>query len=275
MVLTVSLGSVAFIATLSTTIGFGLRQLNDQLVITAYLNRDITPETIERIQEDFESLDGVRSVTYADRETAKQELTANNAVTEGIARTLEDENANLILEYLEIVPTDVNSYDRVIERVNSSDYEDAFNSIIDIQEIRNRLEQIYFMTNIAGIILVTIFAFVSILVMVNILRIAIYNHKDEIEIMRLVGATNSYIRGPFIAEGVYFNIIAALIILAVFIPGVTILLPNLEEFMKVSLDTSTQNLVYQMYFSVAGTILLGGFAGVVTTYLATQRYLKL
>jgi len=274
-VLTVSLGSVAFIATLSTTFGFALRQLNDQLVITAYLNRDITEETIETITNDFESLTGVRSVRYADRQTARAELTNSSGVTQNIAESLEGENENLILEYLEIVPTDVNTYESVINRLRSEEYESAFYSIIDIQEIRDRLSQVYFMTNIAGIILVTIFALISILVMINILRIAIYSHRDEIEIMRLVGATNTYIRGPFIAEGVYFNIIAAIIILAIFVPGVTILIPNLEEFMRVSLDTSTQTLIYQMYLSLAATIILGVFTGIMTTYLATQRYLKL
>jgi cell division transport system permease protein len=90
-----------------------------------------------------------------------------------------------------------------------------------------------------------------------------------------VGATNGYIRGPFVAEGIYFNVIAAIIILMIFVPGVTFLLPHLEDFMRVSLDSTTQTLVYQMYLSVVGTILMGVLAGIATTYLATQRYLKL
>lgn len=274
-VLTVSLGTFVFITTASTAIGFASRQLNEQLVITAYLNRDITSEEAEAIKKELENEESIKSIRYVNREEATQELTSSNSVTKNLADSLKERNSTLILEFLEIAPKDVDSYTQVIQLLKSEDYNSNFNSINEIQEVRDRLEQIYYVINVGGLILIIIFALISILVMINILRIAIYSHRDEIEIMRLVGATNGYIQGPFIAEGVYFNLIAAFIVLLIFIPGVNLLIPFLEGFLKVALTTDLQSLVYQMYLSIGVTIFAGVCTGIITTYFAIGQYLKL
>ena len=114
--------------------------------------------------------------------------------------------------------------------------------------------------------------------MSNIIRITIYSHKDEIEIMRLVGATNGYIRAPFIAEGILFNLISAIIVSLFFIPGFNIILPNIANWINGGNTASaagTGQLMLQTY-AIFGATLLGGLVvGGLTSYFATQRYLKL
>jgi cell division transport system permease protein len=139
----------------------------------------------------------------------------------------------------------------------------------------DNLQKLYYWVGIIGAALVIVFGSISILVMINILRIAIYSFKDEIEIMRLVGATNNYIRAPFIVEGFYFNLIAAIIVIALFVPALNYFLPNIQNWLGISIGNNSYELLSQIYFSLGSTILVGMVIGVLTTYMATRRHLKL
>jgi cell division transport system permease protein len=145
----------------------------------------------------------------------------------------------------------------------------------DQQAFINQLQKIYRWTNIGGILLTIVFALVSIMVMINILRITIFHRKNEIEIMRLVGATNNYIRGPFVVEGFYYNVIASIIVIGLFFPAITLLLPSLKSWLQLQSSESTNTLVFQMYLSVISTIVVGSIIGVMTAFFATRKYLKL
>ena len=112
--------------------------------------------------------------------------------------------------------------------------------------------------------------------MANILRITIYSHKEEIEIMRLVGATNNYIRLPFVAEGVYYNVIAAIIVVTLFIPSLNTILPQMQNWIiDGNFIGDASGLSFQIYITLATTIITGILVGIVTTYLTIQRYLQL
>ena len=123
--------------------------------------------------------------------------------------------------------------------------------------------------------MIIVFALVSILVMANILRITIYGRKDEIEIMRLVGGTNGYIRGPFIVEGTLYNVIASLIVVLIFAPSIGFLIPWIESYLKITSSQYTLALILQMYLSILGTIVIEMLVGVLTAYFAAKKYLKL
>jgi len=274
-VLTISLGTVGGVVIGSTALGFAVRQLNSQLAISAYISRDVDKQTLDIAVEELKKIDTARSVRYVTREEAKKELIDQNQILGSISQTLQDENQNLVLEYIEIVPKDIESYDSINQTLNSPRYKDLWDSIQGTEEFRQKLENIYLYLNIAVVVVIAVFGLASVLVMINILRMAVYTHRDEIEIMRLVGATNGYIQSPFIAEGIYFNLLASGFVIGAFVPTINIAIPYLETFFQLTQDGSVNNLILQMYASLALTIVTGCVLGIITSYLAIQRYLKL
>jgi cell division transport system permease protein len=275
-VLTVSLSSVALVASLSTVVGFTLRQFDNQISVLAYFREDVEQSAIDTTIKELKNTPDVKSVKLVTKEDAKKELANSEAGKKALETIKDNKGGNPLLNYLNIAPTNTESYSKIIDTLNGDRYKSLWDGQIENKKdfIAN-LQKIYRWTNIGGLALVVVFGLVSILVMANILRITIYGRKDEIEIMRLVGGTNGYIRGPFIFEGALYNIIASLIVAIIFVPSISLLIPWVENYLKISTSQYTSALILQMYLSIAGTIVLGTLVGIVTAYFATKRYLKL
>ncbi len=272
-VLTVSLASFALAASVSTIAGFTLRQLDNQISILVYFKDDVDASVIQKFQDEVKARPEVKQISFTNREEAKKKLSESNRVSSSLVETLKTSNVNLVLEYVSVVPKNSDSYNSLENFIKEPKFSSIIDEVKGSRDIISNLQSVYYWTNLVGAITVIIFGLVSILVMVNILRIAIYNHRSEIEVMRLVGATNNYIRGPFIAEGAMFNIIAALIVLVLFVPTLNIIVPYLTSVFNVDIALSSE-LLLQVYLSLALTISLGVVVGIVTSYLATQKYLQ-
>ncbi len=274
-VLTVSLASVAFVASVSTVVGFSLRKFDQQISVLVYFKEDTNNDKIDSFITDLEEQNYVKNVDFIDGQEAKEDLANSSNTASDLLEKLDGTEEELFLEYVDITPVDSESYTKVVDFVRSDDYTESIDEVRDQQAFINKLQSIYKWTNIAGLILIFIFAIISILVMVNILRITIFHRKNEIEIMRLVGATNNYIRGPFIMEGFYYNLIASIIVTCIFLPMVFLLLPTLKDWLQIDSSQNTNILIGQLYLSLGMTIFAGSIVGIITAFLATRRHLKL
>jgi len=272
-VLTVSLASFALAASVSTIAGFTLRQLDSQIAILVYFKDDVEQEVISKFETDIKSRPEVKDYNFTNKEEAQKKLSDSNRISGSLLETLRTSNVNLVLEYASIRPINADSYASLENYIKDPKYSSIIDEVRGSKDIISNLQQVYYWTNLIGAITVIVFGLVSILVMINILRIAIYNHRSEIEVMRLVGATNNYIRGPFIVEGAMFNLIAAFIVLSFFIPMLNITVPYLTNVFRVDVKL-TSDLLTQVYLSLAVTMSLGVVTGVVTSYLATEKYLQ-
>jgi cell division transport system permease protein len=275
-VLTVSLSSVALVASLSTVVGFTLRQFDNQISVLAYFREDVDQNVIDTTIKEIKTYSEVKNIKLVTKDEAKNELANSEAGKKALATIKDNKAENPLLNYINITPNNTENYAKIIDILNSDRYKSLWDGQIENKkDFISNLQKIYRWTNIGGLALVIVFALVSILVMANILRITIYSRKDEIEIMRLVGGTNGYIRGPFIFEGTLYNIIASIIVALLFVPSISFLIPWVENYLKISTSQYTSALILQMYLSILATIVLGTLVGVVTAYFATKRYLKL
>lgn len=277
-VLTASLFLVALFAFATTSLGFFLRTFDSRVAIIVYYNEDVERDTIDVMIEDLRGRPEIAELEFQDREAAQEAIRLEAQDQEGtgnLIANLEENNFVVGLENLRITPESTEDFADVLALVEAPKYAEIIESIEGTNNIVQRLEQYHTWLNIGGIIMIVICALVSILVMVNILRITIYQRKNEIEIMRLVGATNGYIRGPFIAEGLYYNVIASVLVAIGFVLAFTFGLPYISDFLGIQSNANTRLLVYQMYFSLGVTIVCGILVGMITTYVATRRYLRL
>ena len=279
-IITVSLASVALVGSLWVVAGFSLRQLDNQAVINIYIKQDVTKESIDIMQKDFVGQKSIKEVKFLDQQASKERIENSKTVPEIYKKLWEASKTNnisvdFIRQSFIITPTNAESYGAVIDFIGQDKYKSIIEEIQGTQDYINVLKNVYHWTGIVGIVLITVFGMISMLIMVNILRIAIYSRRDEIEIMRLVGATNNYIRGPFIAEGVFYNLFASFFVAVIFVPTFIIFLPNLKNWIGVDLATGSISLTNWLYLTIAATVMLGTGIGAIASFVATQRYLKL
>ena len=125
----------------------------------------------------------------------------------------------------------------------------------------------------AGITAAGIFGLISVMVIFNTIRMAIFTRSNEIQIMKLIGATNNYIRGPFLVESSFYGVIAGVLALLVVYPFVTQLLPSLES--PIVFTKTAQYFSENALLIVSATIGIGVFIGVASSLFAMSRYLRL
>src|SRR5690606_35892329 len=128
----------------------------------------------------------------------------------------------------------------------------------------------------AGIAGVIIFAAISMLIIFNTIQMAIFNRRDELSIMRLLGASSGYIRGPFLVESMIIGILAALISVGLCKAIFSISSNTLDASTFGLLDIAWSGTYFadRFWLILAAQLALGTLIGVGSSYVATQRYLK-
>ena len=115
---------------------------------------------------------------------------------------------------------------------------------------------------------------ISMLIIFNTIRMAIFNRREEIQMMKLIGAEKSFIRGPFLVEAIVYGFFAALLACAVGYGLVALASPALRSY-EINIEPTTTALMYYAGFIVMAMILLGALIGVASSLMATRRHLKL
>ena len=127
--------------------------------------------------------------------------------------------------------------------------------------------------SIGGSIATVVFVLISSLVVFNTIRMAIFNRKSEIQMMKLIGAERSFIRGPFVVEAIMYGFIAAVIATA---GGYGLLVFAKEPMRKwLPIDTLLQDLTPYVGLVLLAMIVIGGLIGTISSWVATHKYLKI
>jgi cell division transport system permease protein len=258
-----------------TSIGDGmLRDIKSKANISVYFDSDASEETIMAAKKEMESIPEVKMIEYVSKETALENFKRDNASDPIILESLDVIEENPLLGYLVIKANSPTDYQKIAESVKIADFSDSVSRVNynKNKELIDKLNSVIATIQKVGISLGLLFAAISLLITFNAVRITIYAHKQEIEIMRLVGASNMFIRLPFVFEGVIYGVVGSVIsMILLFIslkfiaPYLTTAIPagNLVDFY---LDNFWMILAYQ--------ILLGSFFGVLGGLMAMRKYLK-
>jgi cell division transport system permease protein len=274
IVMTVSLASVALIICMSVTVGYAVRNIDTLVSFPAFFKENVVEEQItSTVLPKLKTNPTIKSIDYFDKDKAKANLDAGLA---GLASGTLKQDENYAWRYILITPNKSEDYSNLVNYVKDGEFKDVFEEVSSDKASIDSILKFYGWVNLLGIVTVIIFSVVAILVMSNILRMTIYNHKEEIEIMRLVGATNNYIRGPFVTQGILYNVISALLVVVIFVGSISILAPSLKSYLGVNSLTNGggSDLISQIYFSLFLTMFVSIAIGAITVYVSIQRYLK-
>ncbi|MDP2933217.1 MAG: permease-like cell division protein FtsX [bacterium] len=275
------------VTTISLLVFSGLLAINQVATITAqslkskvnisvFFSKDVTSETIKEITAEIEKIDEVRSTKYISAEQALADFKSRHADDPLIQKTLDQLKDNPLESSLVVSAKELDQYPVVISKLERSRFQPLFKSInfADNQKLIDILQRVTRGIRNFGFLLVALFSSVSILVMFNTLRLTIFSRREEIEIMRLVGAFNWYIRGPFILEGVLYGLFGTIIASALLFPAMRLLSPQIMHFFGIPLDAGTY---FSWGFWKLGLLQLGfGVAlGIASSIIATRKHLKI
>lgn len=271
------LGSILFV---NATLDASLSQIRDKVDINVYFVTTAPEDDILALQSSLEALPEVAVVEYVSREQALAEFRLRHENDQLTLQALEELGENPLGANLNIKAKETSQYEGIAEFLGN---ESALSTIDDTPIIdkvnylqnKNAIDKLTKIVDSAesfGFIIIAILIITSIIISFNTIRLVIYTARDEISVMKLVGASNSYIRGPFVFEGVMYGIVAGIITLILFYPLTIWLSPLTENFFSdINLFDYYIDKFSKIFFIILGS---GVLLGALSSYIAVWRYLK-
>ncbi len=279
LIMTVTLGIIGALIFLSALLTYSLNTIKDKVDVSVYFVTTAQEEDILTVKSRLEQLPQVSSVTYTSADQALAAFRARHANDQLTLQALDELGGNPLDASLEIKAKDPSQYENIVNFLESTPALSASgNSIIDRinyaqnKEVIDRLTLAINATQEVGLAVVFIFAIASILIAFATVRLAIYTAKDEIAVMRLVGASNAYIQGPFIITGIITGLIAAGLVLLLLIP-VTLYAGTKTSAWLGGFNLASyysENFLFIFLTIVGSSVVLGAIASV----LAIRKYLR-
>ena len=277
MVVTLSIiGSLIF---LSALLSFTLDAVKDKVDVSVYFVTTASETDILAVKDRLEKLSQVKEVVYTSAEEALTAFRSRHASDQLTLQALDEIGGNPLDASLSVKAKDPSEYESIVSfleaspalSVGGSSIIDRINYVQN-KEVIDRLSLAIRATREIGFAVVILFAIASILIAFATVRLAIYTSKDEIGVMRLVGASNSYIQGPFIITGVVTGVIAGIIVLLLLIP-LTWYAGSKTESWFGGFNLASY---YAGHFPLIFAILMGSglVLGAVASVFAIRRYLK-
>jgi cell division transport system permease protein len=273
--LTIVLFSVIANATFANTI----KQITDRIDISIYLKDGTSQDNQNMIIEKLKGLENVREVQFLSKDEARDQFIKDNEDDLELRLSISQADDNPIPATIRVKPVDVNRMEELNQKINEQNWEEYILRVSYQKDRKTAIDNIASATTFfrqAGIAGVVIFAVISMLIIFNTIRMAIFNRREELNIMRLLGASNWYIRGPFIVETILYGVIAAIISVAL---CNSIFVLSSKAFGASSLgllDISFANDYFAKNFGLilASQLGIGILIGGVSSFIATRRYLK-
>ena len=272
-VLTVCLLITGVAGLFTLNVGSLMDYLGSQNETVVYLDEDLTEEGLAAVDSALRSISGLREVTYVSKDEAldcMKESMGENAYLFDVFEGSE----NPFLANYRVVLDDVSDLPEIQPQLEAIE---GVSSVGAPMQLSQMFTSIHKGVSLVCIILVAVLGFVSVVVISNTIRLTVFARRKEINIMKYVGATNGFIRLPFLVEGVTEGLIAAAISTVVVLGGYQLLLVfavDLPGFWGTLLAGTLLPLSRVWYLVLGGFLLFGMLIGSLGTASSIRKYLK-
>lgn len=254
-------------------------QIRQKIDVSVYLRDEATATQIQGFVEKLKAVEVVTSVTYVSKEQARSDFETQNKSEyeqlQALAELGEDnpfpaslriktKDPNKLEELNAVITSNKNLLDQSQPTSYSGERKDAIDKIASVSQF---LET-------AGLVAAAVFVVISIMIVFNTIRMAIFNRRDEIEMMKLIGAEKLFIRGPFIVEAAMYGVLAG-IVSVILMYGVIIVRAHELSQYEIAVENTVAFFQAWPILVVIGQMLIGILIGVFSAQLAIRRYLKL
>ena len=273
-ILVITIFLVSFLFLLQNVSQFLISELQEKVDISVYFKEIAPEEDILKVEKELSQIPEVKNVKYVSREEALQVFIQRHKDNPVLMESLVEVGGNPFLASLNIKAWEASQYQKVADFLKAARFENLIEKV-DYHQRKPVIERIFSLSaaaNQTGILLSIVLVVVAILVTFNTIRLAILNQKEEIQIQRLVGASNWFIRGPFLIQGTISGILAVLFSLSIFAlicwalsPKIEFFFPDLNLFSFFTKNFWTLFLI--QFFTGIGL-------GVISSTIAIRKYLK-
>ncbi len=249
--------------------------LEDKIDISVYFSAGATEDQILSLEKALESLPEVKSADYISQDKALAIFKDRHKEDEAIAQALNELQANPLLASLNIKAQSPSQYQTIAGYLDAENLKGIIDNVTygENRVVIDRLARIVDTLKGAGWLATLLFAAVAILVTFNTIRLAIYSNREELGIMRLVGASNKFINGPYLVTGVIYGVLGGMISLTLAAPAIVLASPYVSVFIpEISLaNYLLVHLPQLIFYHLAVGVTLGS----VSAMVAVRRYLKI
>ena len=254
--------------------GTALDAIQDKIDISVYFKTNTPEDEVLRIKRALEEMEQVSGVEYISRDRALEIFRERHADDETITEALEELDENPLSASLNIKAENPEEYAEVASFLTSIVSEELVDNITynQNQAIIDRLAAIIRVSRQIGLLAAVFLATVAVLVSFNTILLGIYSNREEISIMRLVGASGLYVRGPFVVVGIIYGVITATLSMLFTLPVVFLSSDYVTLFVpEMDLMGYFTSRFFILYFY---QLVLGIGIGVISSLIAIRRYLK-
>lgn len=248
-----------------------LDQMEDSIGISVFLKGDLTSEDIENMKTTISGLDHVTNVTYISPADALDQLKDQWGADEDIFIGLDDTN-NPLSHSFQVELDQIESQDAVLAELQKIEGVDKVEYGQSLSEMLMSVSNVF---QVAGILVMLVLGVISVMIIINTIRISVMNRRVEINIMKYVGATDWFIRWPFIIEGIIIGLIGAVLPMLVGMPmyGKTVSLfynhiPFVENFVRF------RGVGDVFSFVLPAALIFGILLGVVGSVTSIRKHLQ-
>ena len=272
--LTIVLFSLVTNATFSNTIA----QITAKIDVSVYLKDGVSAKEVAGMLDDLRALPDVQQVTYLNKLQALDAYKKQNAGNTQLLSAI-NQTDNPIPATVRVKPRDLNRIPEIQRALEQGKYTNMIDQISYNGDRKAAIDKIAHATNLmkrAGIVAVVIFLVISVLIIFNTIQMAIFNRRDELTIMRLLGASTGFIRGPFVVEAIMYGIISALVsvllIHSLFVASSSALQATSLGLLDINYAATYFNAHFWQLLTLQ--LVLGILIGAASSTVATRRYLK-
>ena len=278
LVVTITLSVITFIVLLQAVLYSSLNIIKDKVDVTIYFTVGAPEEKIMLLKQSILKLPEVKEVSYTSAPEALKLFRNRHENDYPTIAALDEIGTNPLGAYLNVKAKEISQYESIANFMKGDNalVLDSANIIDKVNYHQNklvidRLNTIIYGAQKLGFLITLILIIISIIITFNTIRLTIFIAKEEIGVMRLVGASKMRVRGPFMIEGAIYGAIATLITLCIFWPATAWLGRNMTDFLGINMyDYYLSN-----FFEIFAIILFSGIIlGVISSFLAARKYLN-
>lgn len=276
LIMVLTLFTISLLIVLNLYGNIIMDSIKDKIDVTVFLKEDTTKLQIDELKNSLLNLSEVDDVKFVSKDQALEEFQQKHGDNPLIMSSIAELEGNPLRDTLVIRAKNLDQYNAIKNFLDSENYKLIIEKFTfdDNKEIINKISSTLSIIKRIGIGVSIIFCIIVVLVIFNTIRMTIYTQKDEISIMRLVGATNAFIEIPFIIEGMLYGIFASIISTLILYPLVLYSSPKISQFFQLVNVDVIQIINKNLLIIVGAQLLLGMFLGVVSSAIAIRKYLK-
>ncbi|OGL34430.1 hypothetical protein A3F65_00290 [Candidatus Saccharibacteria bacterium RIFCSPHIGHO2_12_FULL_47_16b] len=275
--ITITLTILLFAIVANATFANSITDLTSRIDVSVYLKDSVTEQQSNQLIADLKKVENVKSIEYVSKEQALKDFREDHA-NDPETLSAVSETDNTLPASLKVKPNDPNRLQTIKDFLDKKEIQALQSEPTSYSgERKEAIDSIAKATDFfrkAGIVGIIVFIIISMLIIFNTIRMAIFNRRDELIIMRLLGASPWYIKGPFVVETMMYGIMAAIVSIVI-VWGLFAIASTLEVSSLLDIDFSRNYFSRHLWLIVIAQIGAGIIIGAASSAVATRRYLKL